>query len=139
LSTKCKLGDSQRGSKIDVQLKLFTEQMQYQRGKDRRLYENALIANENAWLAIQKQGEVIRCLAELSFVLCKALNMARKSDSEGSAHVGAFVDSAHKVLNSDVSAKGGSTVPSDTTSAAVLTLLACSRSSPSLRTYIVST
>jgi hypothetical protein len=30
--------------KIDVQLKLFTEQMDYQREKDQRLYENARIA-----------------------------------------------------------------------------------------------
>jgi hypothetical protein len=41
-------------SKIEVQLKLFTEQMAYQWEKDRHLYENATIANKNALLAIMK-------------------------------------------------------------------------------------
>lgn len=41
-------------SKIDVQLRLFSEQMQYQREKDMRLYENALAANDNARLSIVK-------------------------------------------------------------------------------------
>jgi hypothetical protein len=35
-------------SKIEVQLKLFAEQMAYQRENDRCLYENAVIANKNA-------------------------------------------------------------------------------------------
>jgi hypothetical protein len=35
-------------NKIDVQLKLFLEQMEYQIEKDRRLYETSVIANENA-------------------------------------------------------------------------------------------
>ena len=35
-------------SKIEVQLKLFSEQMEYQREKDRRMYEHAAAANENA-------------------------------------------------------------------------------------------
>jgi hypothetical protein len=42
--------------------------MEYQREKDRRLYESSLIANENARLAIIKQGEVVSCLAQLSSV-----------------------------------------------------------------------
>ncbi|KAG0565380.1 hypothetical protein KC19_8G185700 [Ceratodon purpureus] len=50
-------------SKIEVQLKLFTEQMAYQREKDRRMYETATIANENARLAILKQGEMVSCLS----------------------------------------------------------------------------
>ena len=62
-------------SKIDVQLKLFSEQMLYQREKDRQLYENALAANENARLSILKQGEMVSCLAHLSNVLSKTLNM----------------------------------------------------------------
>ena len=41
-------------SKLEVQLKLFAEQMDYQREKDRRLHESSLIANENAKLAIEK-------------------------------------------------------------------------------------
>jgi hypothetical protein len=40
--------------KIDVQLKLFAEQMDYQRKKDRRLYKNARIAQENVRLSIIK-------------------------------------------------------------------------------------
>lgn len=51
-------------SKIEVQLKLFSEQMQFQREKDRRLHESSCIANENAKLAIEKQGEVVKCLAQ---------------------------------------------------------------------------
>ena len=37
------------------------------------LYENAIIANENACLAILKQREVVSCLAQLSSVLSKGL------------------------------------------------------------------
>jgi hypothetical protein len=65
-------------SKIDIQLKLFLEQMEYQREKDRRLYENARMANENAHLAIIKQGEVVSCLAQLSNVLKVGLNVSPK-------------------------------------------------------------
>ena len=61
-------------SKIEVQLKLFEEQMAYQRDKDRRLYENSVIANENARLAIQKQGEVVEVLAQLSKSLCTIMS-----------------------------------------------------------------
>lgn len=41
-------------SKIEVQLKLFDENMAYQREKDRCLYENVVAANENARFSIQK-------------------------------------------------------------------------------------
>jgi hypothetical protein len=71
-------------SKIEVQLKLFSEQMAYQREKDRRLYENAVIANENAKLSIMKQGEVVSCLQNLSNVLRMGMNVTGKSD-QGSA------------------------------------------------------
>jgi hypothetical protein len=70
-------------NKIEVQLKLFTEQMAYQREKDRRLYENAVIANENARLAILKQGEVVSCLTQLSFVLSKGLFVSTDGDIAG--------------------------------------------------------
>ena len=60
-------------SKIEVQLKLFAEQMQYQREKDLRLHQSSIIANENARLAILKQGEVVQCLAQLSSVLTMGL------------------------------------------------------------------
>lgn len=65
-------------SKIEVQLKLFSEQMAYQREKDRRLYENATVANDNARLSILKQGEMVSCLSQLSTVLSQSLNMNKE-------------------------------------------------------------
>ena len=62
-------------SKIDVQLKLFSEHMQYQREKDLRLYENTAAANENARLSISKQAEMVNCLPHLSTVLSRSLIM----------------------------------------------------------------
>ena len=70
-------------NKIEVQLKLFTEQMAYQREKDKRLYENAVIANENAHLAIPKQREVVSYLAQLSSVLSKGLFVSTDGDIRG--------------------------------------------------------
>ena len=67
-------------SKIDVQLKLFSEKMQYQREKDRRIYENAVAANENARLSILKQGEMVNCLAHLSSVFSKRFIMTSSHD-----------------------------------------------------------
>lgn len=72
-------------SKIEVQLKLFTEQMEYQREKDRRMYENASIANENARLAIVKQGEMVSCLSKLSTVLSKRLRMSTRGEHSAGA------------------------------------------------------
>jgi len=40
------------------------------------MYENAAIANENARLAIMKQGEMVSCLAQLSNVLSHGLTMS---------------------------------------------------------------
>ena len=74
---------------MEVQLKLFSEQMEYQREKDRRTYENASAANENARLAILKQGEMVNCLAQLSNVLSKGLNMSSSTvhgGGSGSGH-----------------------------------------------------
>jgi hypothetical protein len=68
-------------SKIEVQLKLFSKQMEYQREKDRRLYESSLMANENARLAILKQGEVVSCLSQLSSVLQMGLHVSSKDDT----------------------------------------------------------
>jgi hypothetical protein len=42
-------------SKLEVQLKLFSEQIIYQRERDMRIYEQSLLATENARLAILKQ------------------------------------------------------------------------------------
>jgi hypothetical protein len=55
--------------KIDVQLKLFAEQMEYQREKDHKLYESSRITQENAHLSIIKQGEVVQALTKLFGVL----------------------------------------------------------------------
>jgi hypothetical protein len=49
--------------------------MDYQREKDRRLYKNARIAQENAHLSIIKQGEVVQVLSKLSGVLRTGLFM----------------------------------------------------------------
>jgi hypothetical protein len=73
-------------SKIEVQLKLFSKQMEYQREKDRRLYESALLANENARLAIIKQGEVVSCLSQLSSVLQMGLHVSSKDDTRSPVH-----------------------------------------------------
>ena len=62
-------------SKIEVQLKLFSKQMAYQREKNRRLYENTVVVNENAKLSIMKQDEVVSCLQNLSIVLRMGLNV----------------------------------------------------------------
>ena len=60
-------------SKIEVQTRLFDQQMQYQIERDMRLQENARLANENAKLAIEKQGQVVLCLANLSSALTVGL------------------------------------------------------------------
>jgi hypothetical protein len=44
---------------LEVQLQLFAEKMQYQREKDQRLYEQGVLAAQNARLAIIKQGELV--------------------------------------------------------------------------------
>lgn len=69
-------------SKIDVQLKLFSEQMAYQREKDRRLYDNAVAANETARLSIIKQGEIVHCLAQLSTLLGRKLSSSSSPEME---------------------------------------------------------
>ena len=69
-------------NKIEVQLKLFTEQMAYQRKKDPRLYVSALIANENARLVILKQGEVVSCLIQLSTVLFRGFHVVLKESTK---------------------------------------------------------
>ena len=71
-------------SKIDVQLQLFTKQMAYQCEKDRRLYENAVQANENARLSIMKQGDIVNCLSHLSTVIGKSLS--RSSSPHNARH-----------------------------------------------------
>ena len=73
-------------SKLEVQLKLFAEQMDYQREKDRRLHESSLIANENAKLAIEKQGEVMKCLTHLSSVLGVGLTLSKRGSVGGQPH-----------------------------------------------------
>lgn len=56
-------------SKIQVQHNLFDKQMEYNRERDRRLHENAIVVNENAKLAIHKQGQVVQCLVHIAHVL----------------------------------------------------------------------
>jgi len=56
-------------SRMDLQLRLFTDQMDYQKERDLRLYENAILVNETAKLAVQKQSQVVSCLVHMSKVL----------------------------------------------------------------------
>jgi hypothetical protein len=60
-------------SKLEVQLKLFSKQMIYQRERDMRIYEQSLLAAENARLAILKQGDIVLALANISNVLSLGL------------------------------------------------------------------
>jgi hypothetical protein len=60
-------------NKLEVQLKLFSEQMTYQRERDMRIYEQSLLAAENARLAILKQGDIVLALANISNVLSLGL------------------------------------------------------------------
>jgi hypothetical protein len=69
--------------KIDVQLKLFAEQMDYQCEKDWRLYESSRIAQENARLSIIKQGEVVQALSKISGVLRNGLLVSPNSKESG--------------------------------------------------------
>ena len=60
-------------NKLEVQLRLFSEQMAYQRERDMRIYEQSLLAADNARLAILKQGEIVLALANISSVLSLGL------------------------------------------------------------------
>jgi hypothetical protein len=60
-------------NKLDVQLKLFSEQMTYQRERDMRIYEQSLLAAENARLVILKQGDIVLALANISNILSLGL------------------------------------------------------------------
>jgi hypothetical protein len=104
-------------SKIEVQLKLFSEQMEYQREKDRRLYQSSLIANENARLAILKQGEMVSCLTQLSTVLQVGLHKSSKDDACCAAPV---------VLPGSASGEAKSTSPTATPSMTTFSLAAAS-------------
>jgi hypothetical protein len=111
-------------SKIDVQLKLFSEQMEYQRKKDRRLYEPSIIANENACLAVIKQEKMVSCLAQLSNVLCMGLNVSSKGDTFAIPHTVATAKASQQAKSSaatttpattsTISKPGGTTVAPST-------------------------
>ena len=58
---------------LEVQLRLFLEQMAYQRERDMRVYEQSLRAADNARLAILKQGEIVLALGNISSVLSLGL------------------------------------------------------------------
>ena len=60
-------------NKLEVQLRLFSEQMAYQRERDMRIYEQSLLAADNARLAILKQGEIALALGNISNVLSLGL------------------------------------------------------------------
>ena len=60
-------------NKLEVQLRLFSEQMAYQRERDMHIYEQSLLTADNARLAILKQGEIVLALANISSVLSLGL------------------------------------------------------------------
>ena len=60
-------------NKLEVQLRLFSEQMAYQRERDMRVYEQSLLAADNARLTILKQGEIVKALGNISSVLSLGL------------------------------------------------------------------
>jgi len=70
-------------SKIDVQLKLFSEQMEYQREKDCHIYKSNMLVNENVRLAILKQGKMVSCLLQHSSVLSKGLLSIENKEIQG--------------------------------------------------------
>lgn len=94
--------------------------MQYQREKDRRLYEQGLLAAENAHLAILKQGELVECMSSISKVLSLGLkvsqpqqlqkdagyatcpNQKTKPQGVGSSDVGATNTEAHTSKSTDM-------------------------------------
>jgi len=82
-------------SKIEVQLKLFSEQMLFQQEKDHRLHESSRIANDNAKLAIEKQGEVVKCLAQLSHILSVGLSLPKGRTVEEQPHAATPIKTGH--------------------------------------------
>ena len=60
-------------NKLEVQLRLFLEQMTYQREQDMRIYEQSLFAADNVRLAILKQEEIVLGLGNISSVLALGL------------------------------------------------------------------
>ena len=60
-------------NKLEVQLRLFLEQMAYQCERDMQVYEQSLLAADNARLAILKQGEIVLALGNISSVLALGL------------------------------------------------------------------
>lgn len=69
-------------SKMDIQLKLFEEQMDYQREKDRKLDLRAHRVDENAKLSIMKQREVVECLSKLTVVLSAGMQCGHANVQE---------------------------------------------------------
>jgi hypothetical protein len=59
-------------------MQLFSKQMTFLWEKDNRLNEHTKAAQRNAQLAIEKQGDLIRCLANISFILGKGLGVAQQ-------------------------------------------------------------
>jgi hypothetical protein len=69
------MNKSTKEAKLEVQMRLFTEQMSFMLEKDQRINNNAKAAQENAKLAIEKEEELIRCLANISVVLGRGLGV----------------------------------------------------------------
>jgi len=74
-------------SKVELQTKFFEAQMSYQRERDIRLGEHALLTHKNVRLSILKQHDMVHCLQELIVLLGAGLF--------GNAYSRSELDSTH--------------------------------------------
>ena len=75
-------------AEIDFQLQLFSQQMAYQRLCDLQMHETSIWVNENAWLALEKQGDMVNYLFKLTSIIGKGIGILLKC---GSVHGGSSV------------------------------------------------
>ena len=96
------MADASRGielSKMEVQHKQFTEHMQYQRGKDIIAIEHAKTVNEIAKLAIEKQGEIVKCLTTLSLVMSAGMQHSKGKKDVVEPHTDPASDTVENMLH----------------------------------------
>lgn len=60
--------------------------MQYQREQDLKSQEIQANANDNAKLAIMKQGEMVQCLSQLASVLSMGLRLPNGRETRDEPH-----------------------------------------------------
>ena len=98
-------------SRLEQQQRLYIEQMMYymERDKrqqenrmerDRRLHEHAKEVNENSRLSIEKQGELVQCLSQLSTAITMGFQMRQE-------HVRPSPERAHPLSVTDMQVDEG--------------------------------